>query len=110
MDIKKKKPPQKTLRVFLNDTNNIIMTNPIGCKDATKWTFTSQGTIVPANDRKKCLSYTNAGTIINLEKNGSINKNASKDLDKYGNLLKLNLVDCGGKSGAIPLSQQWVFS
>lgn len=90
----------------IDKNNEIYMTNAGGCKDATKWIFTTQGTIKPMNDKNKCLSYTNAGIFKNVEKTGLINLKG-KNVNPYSNLLKLNLVDCDKK---IPVEQQWAFS
>lgn len=89
----------------VDDIGNVNMTLPSGCKTATKWLFTSQGTLKPMDDKNKCLSYTDAGIVKNVQKTGMVNLNG-KNINPYSNLLKLNVIPCDAK---IPLNQQWAF-
>ena len=77
------------LKINTSDESSVYMTTPIGCKNATEWTFTAQGTLIPKNNSKRCLTYTPMGT-----------KNGRK-------LLQLKMTDCDDK---IPVEQQWSFN
>lgn len=56
----------------LNIINNKVnMTKPENCKSATKWSFTTQGTIVPISNKELCLNYDDKG-IVKLSKCPSI--------------------------------------
>jgi len=88
----------------VDEINNVHMTTPVGCKNASKWIFTAQGQLKPTKDKKKCLGFTNAGILKNVQKKQPICSKGS--INPTSNLMKLQLVDCENQPTT---EQQWAF-
>ncbi len=88
----------------VDDVNGVYMTTPAGCKNASKWIFTTQGQLKPTKDKSKCLSFTNAGILQNVQKKQPICTKGGPNITS--NLMKLQLTKCENQPTT---EQQWAF-
>jgi hypothetical protein len=92
------------------DDKDVVKTD--NCVNSTEWEYTIQGQLKPktnSDQEVKCLTYTNAGPLENLQKKSQIGSTTNKLLDVKQSVYNLSMAKCGDINNP-PLNQQWSFN